>query len=1464
MMQLIQTMARRVCATLSLALGLMASGAAHAENVFLIAPTQPADGIYSVDVTTGGPATRVVSLQGGQYNATLATRPTDGMLFWLDADASPPNLWRWDPSTPTVPPVMLGSPGNIQSVVRLAFDSLNRLLAMDRPSSALWELSQTNGSIVNTIPLSGTLPGPVSVGPPPTYPGGDLCLDPRNNTLYLTTTWELYTISTLGESTFLGPITGLQGTVGNNPITGCAVTVGGTLIVSQNNLGQLSTVNPLTLAATALPFNLGTSSPYNSIGDLSSTASGLSADLAVSKVALNATPGATVSFTVTITNNGPSKATDVRVLDTTPTGLTFLSATASQGTYSDQQTTVGVNTYPAGTWRIGTLTPNQTVTLTLNYQVTTGASITNTARISYNDMYDPVLSNNQASATVTPSVDLQIVKAATSSIGVGATATYSLTVRNAGFVPTTGQITVTDTLPTGMTLSATPSGTGWTCPVSGSTNSVGGNAVSCTSNTVIAAATTAGPAISGNPITVSVNVGSGTAQPTVTNTASVSGGGEPASNNGNNSGSDTSPVCPGPCVDLTPIKTVSASPLLVGSTATYTVTISNRGALASSGTYTFTDTLPAGLTLAAAPTTGAGWTCPAGSNTVGGTQVLCNSSTSIAGNGTSSAVTFTVNVGTAAYSSVTNSITVSGGGDTFAGNNTTTLTTPAAAADLSIAKVAGSSFGQGAASSYLLTVTNVGNTATIGNVLVSDNLPSPLTLSAAPTVAALNGGTVTGSCTGASGTANFTCTITSAVPVGGAFRITAPILNTSTSTLGTTQALSTVTNTATVSNPNEPPSLATTNNSATATDSANLVIGKSHYDPLSVNASSNYTITVSNSGTVAIGGTTRVTDTLPTGMTLSATPSGTGWTCTVAGQTNAVGGNAVSCTSTTVVAPGASLPQLTVPVTPSTNGSFTNTASVDNANEPLANRTDNSASDPTTVAPPPTWNKSFSPTSVAVGATSTLTFTITKPTSVTPLNGVNFIDPLPNGMTIASTPAPTNSCGGTLTAAAGDNIVTLSGGTFSTATCTITVPVIPSQAGSLVNTTGPLSTSNAGRASATTATLTVNAPTAPVLTKHSSPNPIAAGATSTLTFTIANKATNTTGVGFVDTLPTGVRATATPTAVSGCGAPTLNFSAGPPSTVTATGISLAANGNCVITVPITSSNAGSYANTSSNIGTITGGLDASKVSDTLLVRQATLTKAFSPTAVQPSTPATLTFTITNAAGQPQFSPLNFTETLPTNLVLAAAPTASQCNGSVSGTAGTSTITVANAGLVANQPNCIITAQVQSTQTGLYNNTSAQISNLSANLSNNVNASLAVFTTPTVTKTVAVLNDPFNGTTNPKAIPGAEMEYTVTFNNASATSFDNNSIVITDVVPANTSLFMGGSPGPITLFSASGITAPVAADITYSNSASAPYSFTYTPSVVNNYDPAITAFQINLKGALAANTIGTLKFKVKVR
>lgn len=126
--------------------------------------------------------------------------------------------------------------------------------------------------------------------------------------------------------------------------------------------------------------------------------------------------------------------------------------------------------------------------------------------------------------------DLTISKThAPASFGAGSsTGVFTLTPRNIGATATSGTITLVDTLPSGMTVAAPATGTGWSC-----TGAVGASSVTCTSSAVIA------PNTDGNPISLRVQVASGATGQLLTNNAVISGGGEPAGFDGNNTDADT-------------------------------------------------------------------------------------------------------------------------------------------------------------------------------------------------------------------------------------------------------------------------------------------------------------------------------------------------------------------------------------------------------------------------------------------------------------------------------------------------------------------------------------------------------------------------------------------------------------------------------------------------------------------------------------------------------------------------------------------------------------------------------------------------------------------------------------------------------------------------------------------------------------------------------------------------------------
>jgi uncharacterized repeat protein (TIGR01451 family) len=100
--------------------------------------------------------------------------------------------------------------------------------------------------------------------------------------------------------------------------------------------------------------------------------------------------GDTVTITVTVKNNGSSRATGVQITDILPKGLTYSSSSTSTGTYSNS----------TGIWTIGTINSGRTRTLTITAIATALGNITNTASKSAETQYDPNLNNDAQSVTV--------------------------------------------------------------------------------------------------------------------------------------------------------------------------------------------------------------------------------------------------------------------------------------------------------------------------------------------------------------------------------------------------------------------------------------------------------------------------------------------------------------------------------------------------------------------------------------------------------------------------------------------------------------------------------------------------------------------------------------------------------------------------------------------------------------------------------------------------------------------------------------------------------------------------------------------------------------------------------------------------------------------------------------------------------------------------------------------------------
>ena len=144
----------------------------------------------------------------------------------------------------------------------------------------------------------------------------------------------------------------------------------------------------------------------------------------------------------------------------------------------------------------------------------------------------------------------------------------------------------------------------------------------------------------------------------------------------------------------------------------------------------------------------------------------------------------------------------------------------------------------------------------------------------------------------------------------------------------------------------------------------------------------------------------------------------------------------------------------------------------------------------------------------------------------------------------------------------------------------------------------------------------------------------------------------------------------------------------------------------------------------------------------------------------------------------------------------------------------------------------------------------------------------------VLKSVQAIADPVNGTSDPIAIPGADMRYRVTVSNTGLGPVDIGSLVITDALPEDTRLFVDTTNGPPITFTdgarSSTLDFDYATDVAYTNAPGGSGPFNYTPQPdADGYDPNITGLEIRPGGIfIGTDDPGdparfTLDFRVRI-
>ena len=419
------------------------------------------------------------------------------------------------------------------------------------------------------------------------------------------------------------------------------------------------------------------------------------ADLQITKTApASVFAVSNLTYTISVTNFGPSSASGVVVTDALPAGVTFASASGG-----------GVNNSGIVNWSLGVLAAGQASNFTVTVTAPASGTLTNMANVN-SPTGDPNLTNNLTPpviTSVTPLADLIIAKIAPATVLATSNLVYTISVTNFG-PSSASSVVVTDTLPAGVTfVSASGSGANNAGLVNWSLGALAAGQSSNLTVTVIAPAS--------GTLTNIASVGSPTGDTNILNNT-------------------TPPVITAviPVADVAIGKLAAASVLAV-SNLTYTISVTNFGPSAASSVVV-TDALPTGVTFVGAS--------GGGINNAG--VVNWNLGTFAAGQASNVTVTITA----PASGTLTNIATVnSPTGDPVPTNNVTppVITTVTLLADLIIAKTGPANVNAASSFTYNISVTNLGPSAA-GSVVVTDALPSGVSFVSASGNGANNSGIV--------------------------------------------------------------------------------------------------------------------------------------------------------------------------------------------------------------------------------------------------------------------------------------------------------------------------------------------------------------------------------------------------------------------------------------------------------------------------------------------------------------------------------------------------------------------------------------------------------------------------------------------------------------------------------------------------------------------------------------------------
>jgi uncharacterized repeat protein (TIGR01451 family) len=968
-------------------------------------------------------------------------------------------------------------------------------------------------------------------------------------------------------------------------------------------------------------------------------------------------------------------------------------------------------------------------------------------------------SGTQSGAQCTPDMTL-----AKSHVGGnftrGSTATYIIPVENLSpYGPTSGTVTVNDTLPVGLT-PTNATGTNWTCSIASQT-------VSCINSTVLA------PDTFYPSITVTANVLQ-TAPSTETNTALVSGGGEV--NLANDSATDVANVVS--IADLSITNTASPNPVTAGSNITYTQVLTNNGPSAADNT-ALVEAVPTNTTFVsiAAP---AGWTCttpPVGSTG----NVVCTDLSMAGGTAATFSLITKVNTGTANGTVITDTASASSSvSDPNSGNNTASASTivgASAGAELTVTNAASpNGVAAGGNITYTQIVTNVGTLTATTASLTETVTPAPDVTFVSVSAAAAPGWTCTGppvSCTNPAVAAGATATFTVVYQVNAGTSVGTTINNTAT---------------VTATNQTSGPSIAVASDTVTAsTSQADLALSTAS-TPLAVYAGNDITYiqTITNSGPSAAT-TVSFLEAVPTNATFASVSAPAGWTCT----SPAVGatGN-VTCTDPSLAANTSAAIIVVVNVAPSITATpITATSSVSAANSLTSSTT---TTTPVATACDLAVTDSGAPSPVTAGANITYTQVVTN-SGPSNCSTATFTESIPANTTFVSlTPVP---AGWTCTTAGSISCSNPSVAPGSTSTFPVVVTVAAGTAANTIITdidtvTTTTHDTNLNNNTAAVSIAVASATQADLsVTNSASPNPVIAGSNITYTQTVTNGGpASATAVSFTETLP----ANTTSVSLSGPGTWSCNLGS-----LTCTIASLTANSTATFTLVLkvnTNTASGSTITQTDSVSSATsdpnpGNNNASTSVQVADSADLSVTNTASPVPVQAGNNITYTQVVTNA-GPSTATSASLTETTPANTTYQSIVVAAGWSCITPVVGGTGTITCTNPSFTAGSASFTVVLQVTAgTTAGTAINNTAIVNSSTSDPNPGNNAASAADVVATATQADLITTN----TASPTSVAaGSNVTYTQSVTNngpAAATT-----VSFTQTTPPNTNFQSITVPG----------------------------------------------------------------------